>query len=236
MRKILVTSTGLALCLAACNRSPATSETGPSTQTVPVSQAATSAAAPAGSRQLQAAEPFEALTETAFSARPTELGKAVSKAEATAAAITRDLPADVASRLADQVRQVKAEQVAGNRAGIALASVEAYRTLVTAAPPSKVPNAVNLLDYAGFRYQAELRAKPIHWDDMVASAAFAQAQWGGLGPQVSDPLLKARVTAAINALRAAAASRNGAQAERAANAELALVDELETYFNGHPVA
>jgi hypothetical protein len=203
---------------------------------VPVHQAASSAVAPAGSRQLQAAEPFEALTETAFSATPTELGTAVSKAEATAAAIAGDLPADAVGRLANQVRQVKVEHAAGNRAGIALASIEAYRTLVTAAPPAKVPNAVNLLDYAGFRYQAELRARPIHWDDTVASAAFAQAQWGGLRAQVTDPLLKARVTAAINDLRAAAASRNRGQADRAANAELGLVDGLETYFNGHPVA
>ena len=236
MRTILVTSTGLALCLAACNRSPQTSGDGPLSPTVPVSHAATSAAAPAASRQLQAAEPFEALTETAFSATPTELSTAVGKAETTAATIRRDLPADAANRLTNQVRQVKVQHAAGNRAGIALASIEAYRTLVTAAPPAKVPNAVNLLDYAGFRYQADLRATPIHWDDTVASAAFAEAQWNQLRAQVNDPSLNARVSAAISDLTAAAASRNRAQAERAANAELALVDGLETYFNGHPVA
>jgi hypothetical protein len=237
MRKSLIASTALALCLvAACNRGPNASGSGPPDAALPSVQAAASAATPPASRQLQAAEPFEALTETAFSATLPELGVAITKAEAAAAAITRDLSPDAAGRLADQMRRVKAEQAAGNRAGIALASVEAYRTLVTAAPPATVPNAVNLLDYAGFRYQAELRAQPVRWDDAVASAAFAQAQWDPLMSKVRDAALKARITAAVNDLKAAAASRDGAKAERAANAELALVDELETYFNGRPVA
>ncbi|MDB5698829.1 MAG: hypothetical protein JWN69_1633 [Alphaproteobacteria bacterium] len=240
MRKVLIPSTALALCLAvACNRSPNASGSGPPNAAVPTAQAPAqapgSAATPPASRQLQAAEPFEALTETAFSATPPELGNAVTKAEAAAAAIMRDLPTEAAGRLADQVQQVKAEHAAGNRAGIALASVEAYRTLVTAAPPAHVPNTVNLLDYAGFRYQAELRAQPVRWNDAVASAAFAQSQWDQLMPKVTEAVLKVRVTAAVNDLKAAAASRDGAEAERAANAELALVDELETYFNSRPV-
>lgn len=235
MRKFLVTSTALALCLvAACNRNPNAAGSGPPTSAVPATQAP--APTPPASRQLQAAEPFEALTETAFSATPPELGTAVTKAEAAAAAIMHDLPRDAAGRLADQIRQVKAEHAAGNRAGVALASVEAYRTLVTAAPPAKVPNAVNLLDYAGFRYQADLRAQPVRWQDAVAAAAFAQAQWDQLRPKVTDAALEARVTAAVNELKAAAAVRDRAKAERAANAELALVDELETFFNGRPVA
>jgi hypothetical protein len=239
MRTILMTSAALALCLAAaCNRNPNPSGSAPPNAAVPAAQSAVLAPAttPPASRQLQAAEPFEALTETAFSATPPELGAAVTKAEAAAAVIVRDLPPEAAGRLKDQVQQVKAEHAAGNRAGIALASVEAYRTLVTAAPPAKVPNAVNLLDYAGFRYQAELRAQPVRWDDAVASATFAQAQWDQLMPKVIDAVLTARVSAAVNDLKAAAASRDRARAESAANTELALVDELETYFNGRPVA
>lgn len=237
MRKSLIASTALALCLvAACDRSPNTSASGAPDTAAPAARAQAPAPTSLASSQLQAAEPFEALTETAFSATPPELSAAVTKAEAAAAAITRDLSPDAAGRLADQMRQVKAEHAAGNRAGIALASVEAYRTLVTAAPPANVPNAVNLLDYAGFRYQADLRAQPVRWDDAVTSAAFAQAQWDPLMPKVRDAALTARVTAAVNDLKAASASRDGARAERAANAELALVDELETYFNGRPMA
>lgn len=237
MRTILIPSTALVLCLAAaCNRNPNASGSASANAAVPAAQAPTSAPPPPASRQLQAAEPFEALTETAFSATPPQLGAAVTKAEAAAAAIMGDLPPEAAGRLEHQMQQVKAEQAAGNRAGIALASIDAYRTLVTAAPPARVPNAVNLLDYAGFRYQAQLRARPVRWDDAAASAAFAQGQWGQMMPKVTDALLTARVSAAVDDLKAAAAFRDPAKAERAANTELALVDELETYFNGRPVA
>jgi hypothetical protein len=233
MRNFLMISTALALCLtAACNRKPNATQSGASNTAAPAAQTPT----PPPSPQLAAAEPFEALTETAFSAKPAELAAAVSAADTAAAAVMGDLPPDAARQLAAQVQKVKAAQAAGNRAEIALASVEAYRTLVTAAPPAKVPNAVNLLDYAGFRYQADLRAQPVRWSDAAAAAAFARAQWEPLAPKVKDAALNARFTQAVNALELAAAQMDLKRAEKAAETELALVDELETYFNGAPVA
>ena len=44
---------------------------------------------------------------------------------------------------------------------IAIAAVEGYRVLVSSvAPGANVPTEVNLLDYAGFRYDAGLKTKP----------------------------------------------------------------------------
>jgi hypothetical protein len=229
MSKILITSTAaLAICLvASCNRN---SNSTPVASPTPTASAATASALPA-SPQLAAAEPFEALAETAFSAPAPELGVAVVKAEAAATAVRHNLPADMANRLTAQMGRVRAAHQAGNRAEIALASVEAYRTLVSAAPPAKVPTAVNLLDYAGFRYQADLRAQPVRWNDAAQALLFARTNWVSLAPQVSDVALKTRVGQALDDLTAAAARHDRQKGNRAATAELGLVDELEVYFN-----
>jgi hypothetical protein len=181
--------------------------------------------------ELAAAEPFEALTETAFSASGPDLAAAAAKAEAAATAVRGHLPVDAARQLDARLAEIRAALQANNRADLAIASVEAYRTLVSAAPRARVPVEVSLLDYAGFRYQADAAAQPVRWADMAEAAAFARDTWKILSPQIGDTALRARFDRAVAALGAAVQKRDRTEAVGAATTELALVDELEAYFN-----
>ena len=184
-----------------------------------------------GTRLLAAAEPFEALTEMSFSALGLHLQRLVADADAAAMGVRASLPpasiAQLDARLADIHRAHKSD----DRAGLALSSVEAYRILVSAAPPGKVPTAVNLMDYAGFRYDADFRAKPIRWPDMKAAAAYAREQWNSISPKITDRTLTQSVDAALSDMQLAADEQNTFKARRSVAAELGFVDELEKYFS-----
>jgi hypothetical protein len=229
MWKLLITSAALLAlgATAGCDHPPPGN-------TVAAVPPPTTAPAQAPAPQLAAAEPFEALTETASTASRAELQTAALKAEAAAAAVRGYLSPQAAGELASHVVEMRAALQKDNRADMAIASVEAYRTLVSAAPRAQVPMEVNLLDYAGFRYQADLRATPIRWADMAQAGTFARSQWATLSPQVTDPSLRSRVQDAMEGLRIAQEQRDPAQADRAARMQLDLVDELEAHFNARP--
>ena len=185
----------------------------------------------ASSRLLAAAEPFEALTETAFSAQGLQLDSAIAAADRAAQGSRDLLPTASAAQLEMRLAEIHAARKSDDRAGIAIPSVEAYRILVSAARPGKVPTAVNLMDYAGFRYDADFRAKPIRWTDMKAAAAYGRQQWASISGTVVDSALKLNVEAALNDMQAGANEKNAFKARRSVNAELGHVDELETYFS-----
>jgi hypothetical protein len=115
----------------------------------------------AGARLLAAAEPFEALTEMAFSALGLHLERAIIAADAAAKSARGSLPQASIAQLDARMAEIHEAYKSDDRADLAISSVEAYRTLVSAAQPGKVPTAVNLMDYAGLRYDADFRAKPI---------------------------------------------------------------------------
>ena len=183
------------------------------------------------SRLLAAAEPFEALTEMAFLAGGSRLDSLVEAADHAAQGSRDLLPMPLNAQLDARLAEIHAARKSDDKAGVALSSIEAYRVLVSAAPPGKVPTAVNLMDYAGFRYDADFRAKPIRWPDMKAAAAFAREQWNSISPNVVDRPLTQRVEAALNDMTSGADQKNVFRARRSVTAELELVDELETYFS-----
>src|SRR3979409_1924288 len=150
----------------------------------------------ASSRLLAAAEPFEALTETAFSAQGLQLNSAIAAADRAAQGSRDLLPTASKAQLEMRLTEIHVARKSDDRAGIAIPSVEAYRILVSAARPGKVPTAVNLMDYAGFRYDADFRAKPIRWSDMKAAASFGRQQWTSIAGHVADSALKQNVEAA----------------------------------------
>jgi hypothetical protein len=185
----------------------------------------------ASSRLLAAAEPFEALTETAFSGLGLGLDSAIAAADRAAQSSRDLLPAASEAQLVGRLAEIHAARKTDDRAGMAISSVEAYRILVSAAHPSQVPTAVNLMDYAGFRYDADFRAKPVRWSDMKEAAAFARDQWSSISHEVAITSLKQRIDAALNDMAAGAAQTNTFKARRSVTAELGLVDELEKYFS-----
>jgi hypothetical protein len=185
----------------------------------------------AGARLLAAAEPFEALTEMSFSALGLHLQRLVADADAAAQGARALLPLASQAQIDSKLAEIHRAHKADDKAGLAIASVEAYRILVSAAPTGKVPTAVNLMDYAGFRYDADFRAKPIRWPDMKAAAAYAREQWNSISSKITDRTLTQSVDAALSDMQLAADTQNTFKARRSVSAELGFVDDLEKYFS-----
>lgn len=178
-----------------------------------------------------AAEPFEKLTETAFTGSRTALATTLAEALVTAQSVHALLPEQSVKRFGDEIDALKAASQNHRRAAIALSSIEVYRTLVIAvADGAKVPAGLSLLDCAGYRYQADLKSSPRQWSDMADAADFARQTWTALTPKVSSPALEAKVAGTISAMEQAACRKNASAAAKAAQTELDLVDDLEKLF------
>ncbi|MBR0551726.1 hypothetical protein [Stakelama marina] len=238
MKSPAFASAALALGLAACSSGSPNNPTA-NTLSVPSNVGSTIPSAPqqdADARRsslMAAAEPFEALTEQAETASPQKLVELIAKAKASANGASSLLPADASKQLSQRVSNMETAQSNGQPVDVALQSVEAYRLLVSnAGNTGPVPTAVSLLDYSGFRYQADLKAQPARWNDAGKAAAFAQNQWDTLGSQVQDAKLRDQMANKISDMRKAVANRDMKLAMSASTKELDLVDALEKYFNG----
>jgi hypothetical protein len=185
----------------------------------------------ASSRLLASAEPFEELTEMAFSALGLHLQRAIMAADAAAKNAPGSLSEESIAELDARLAEVHEAYKLDDRAGLAISSVEAYRILVSAAHTGKVPTAVNLMDYAGLRYDADFRAKPIRWTDMKDAAAYARERWTSISTSIADRALKETVDTAIADMELGADQQNTFKARRSVNAELGLIDELQKYFS-----
>ena len=185
-----------------------------------------------GSALLAAAEPFENLTESAFVKDTAKLDQMIATARSSAKAASRLLAPNDATALSNELAKIASARSGDNRADLALASVEAYRTLVSSvAGNKKIPKQVSLLDYSGFRYQANLKAQPIRWMDAAASVDFADREWQAISGSVTDASLNKAVRNALAAMRSASEKKDAKAAMAASTAELDLVDRLEKYFD-----
>lgn len=199
---------------------------GDQTVTVPQNETVSSTIALA-----TAAENFEALTELAFTAKPDELALLFAKAQESATGIAGPLGPEAAKSLDGRLKDAKTAIDAGNPSGTALAAVEGYKLIVSAFPPdAKMPVAVSLLDYAGFRIQADLKSEPKRWSDAQEATKYAHEQWAQIKDKVTDVALNKRFTASLVDLDKYLSAKDGGMASKAAVAELDLVDELEGFF------
>lgn len=183
------------------------------------------------SRLIAAAEPFEALTEQAFTAKGARLDQLISAVQQAADRIRPTLSQQDQAGLQRTLARIHQARQADKPHEMALAAVEGYRTLVSATRNTRVPQAVSLLDYAGFRYQADLTSQPTRWQDMNHAVQFAHRQWQGLAGQVHESRLKNRVGSALSEMETAVQTRSAAQARTSVRTALDLVDELERYFS-----
>lgn len=231
----LSASVAALLLTASCGRNTSQSNTTPvaPAQALPI-PTTTSTGNPSKADFRAAAEPFETLTETAFTATPATLDAAVAKAKSAALNVRSSLPPASTVRLDAHLAALDAAHGKKDRTALAISSIEVYRDLVTASPnTAKTPTQVSLLDYAGFRYNADLSASPARWDDMKQAVAFANDNWALLTPKVGDPQLTSKFTRAIGEMEKAAALKSRPAAAAAAKAELDLVDQLEKHFLMH---
>ncbi len=190
----------------------------------------------ASAHVLAAAEPFETLAEDAFSAGGKQLTGKIAAADSAAKSVIPVLSPAAATELAKEVKRIHDGRAASDKARVALASIEAYRVLVSSAHPGAVPTSVNLLDYAGFRYQTDLKTNPVRWPDAIAAADYARKNWTPLATRVHDSGLKMNVENSVREMEMAAKNADAKGAKMAVKSELDLVDRLENYFNRTPAA
>ncbi len=105
---------------------------------------------------------------------------------------------------------------------MALSSIEVYRVLVS---------AVN--DNAGFRYDANLKATPIRWDDMTRAVSFAHETWDAVSPKAKASPVGLRFEKAVSDMDKAVVQRSKSLAASSAKTELDLVDKLANVFSAH---
>jgi len=185
---------------------------------------------------LAAVEPFETLTETAFTATAPELAKSIDATDAAARSIATLVPGDVAQRLQAQSAAIHRAQTSGQRADVALASIEGFREVVGAVPAgAPIPADVSLLDYAGLRYDSDVQANPPRWDDTAKAIIYARERTAALAPLAQAAPLLPAMNAAISGMKTAASAHDAARARAGAKVELDLVDKLEATF-APPVA
>lgn len=181
---------------------------------------------------LAAAEPFEALTEEARSADGERLAKLMADTKAAFDTVAAKLAPGERAKLANILTTIANARRNDDRAGIALAAVEGYRALIdNTSGNGAIPKAVSLLDYAGFRYQADIAASPLRWDDAGLALRFATREWNSLEPTVKDAALREKVSKALSTMRQALDAKDAATARRAVAHELDLVDLLENHFS-----
>ena len=176
-------------------------------------------------------EPFEKLTETAFDAPWLALDQTIWEVTTAAKKMRHSLSPAEAARLEAQLSAIQTARQKQDRAGLALASIEGYRILVSAiTADAKVPTGVSLLDYAGFRYDADLRSRPVRWTDMVQVVAFARETADVLAPKMPSPALAASIDKIVLTMDQAANDRNTALAASTVKSLLDLVDQIEKAF------
>ncbi len=178
-----------------------------------------------------AAEPFEKLTEISVSATFPAIDLTIGKAEAAARGVRKLLSKNAADELAAQLSAMKSARQKHDRSGLALSSIEAYRVLVSAVTDNaKTSKGVSLLDYAGFRYDADLKASPIRWDDMALAVAFARETWNALSPRAQGSPVATRFEKAITDMERAVPRKSKSLAASSVKMELDLVDQFEKFF------
>lgn len=221
------------MALAACGRKPATPAADARSTAVQGEAATTRPVTVDVNAGLRAsAEPFEKLTETAFTTPMTTLDQTISEATAAADRSRASLAPDAAKRLHAQLAAMTSARQRQDRAGLALASIEAYRVLVNGVTAdAKSPTAVSLLDYAGFRYDADLKAGPARWGDMKQAVAFARQTSGALAAKSADPALMGRMDKVVAEMDKAASDHDAKLAASSVKTELDLVDQLEKAFS-----
>ena len=200
-------------------------------QTTPASKA-TPADKSSSKKLRDAAEPFEKLTEISFSAALLKIDQTIGEAEAAAERTRGFLSNEAARQLDAQIAAIKSARQKQDRAGLALSAIEAYRVLVSAVTDNaKVPTEVSLLDYSGFRYDADLKASPIRWDDMAQAISFARKNWVTISPRVKSAQLAADFEKTITDMDNAVVQRSKKLATSSVKTELDLVDQLENFFS-----
>ncbi len=184
-----------------------------------------------GKSRFAAAEAFEALAEKAFTASPADLKRAIKIADDATLALGKSVPDSLAESLQNRLAEIREAGNSEHRPDLALAAIEAFREIVgTTSILSNQPVEVGLLDYAGFRINADAQAQPPRWQDMNEAMSFARARWAMISQFPALSKLRDPFDTVLKKLQAAIATHDVNRTRAAAKTELDMVDELEAAF------
>ena len=181
---------------------------------------------------LKATDPFEGLAETALGGDAAKIAKAFKAAKGGRIATRALLTPATAARFDQLFDELAAAQGKKDGVVVALQAAEVYKLLVSSCDASAlaVPMEVSLLDYAGFRTNALLKAAAPDWPALAATALEANGNWAKIRARVTDKKLQADMDKAQEGLAAAAANRDVSLSRASAKSDLDLVDDLEGHF------
>jgi hypothetical protein len=179
-----------------------------------------------------AAEPFEAVTEAGLDGAGAKTAAAVKTAEAGRSATRALLTPTAAARFDRLFDELTGAQAKKEGVAVAVQAAEIYKLLVSSVDASilTVPMEVSLLDYAGFRTNALLKAAGPDWQALAATAHEANSNWAKIRGGVTDQKLQAAMDRAQAGLASAAQKHNAGLGQSSAADDLNLVDALEAYF------
>ena len=181
---------------------------------------------------LKATDPFEGLTESALDGDAAKIAKAFKGAKAGRGATRALLTPETGTRFDKLFDELAAAHGKKDSVAVALQAAELYKLLVSSCDASAlaVPMEVALLDYAGFRTTALLKAAAPDWQAIADTAREANGNWAKIRDRVSDKKLQADMDGAQKGLTSAALKRDVALCQSSAKSDLDLVDDLEGHF------
>ena len=195
-------------------------------------RAATRDSDPNNALLLNAASPFEDLTEYAEAGNQAGMDQAVAAYHREAGSLRALLTPHAGQRLDALTSQIEQARAAGDDHAVAVHAVEAYRVLIEALDQKTlvVPAEVSLMDYAGFKLGVQTRAAQPDWTTMQATADETRRFWSPIEPRVQDTALRDAINTTIRGMEQATRAQDLRMTAFAAQVDLDLVDLLEHYF------
>lgn len=184
----------------------------------------------------QASEIAEQLSENAPTINAATFAKSMSNINELNPQLSALLPTaqkKAFDALADGIRHA---WTTGDRSNLAIQSIEAYRLLQEAVPrgTQAIPVQVAQLDYVGFKLNALLTSGSTDWTRVANTVQEAKTWWTAIEPHTSNATLKEAMNRSLLGMKDAVDQKDAKMMHFAADMELILVDELETFFLANP--
>jgi len=179
-----------------------------------------------------AMSPYEDLIEYALADNVAKVKKTIQSLDVSDARLITVLSERAIRHLNSNLEKMVAAEKSSDYAGIALYSVNSYKTIVDELNVAEltIPVEVAILDFVGFKIHVLLKQKNVDWRSIGEVVLEGSSRWNKIKENVSNKALQNTMNTTIDGLQAAVKSKNIEMLKFAAQVVLDLVDLLEGYF------
>jgi len=179
-----------------------------------------------------AMSPYEDLIEYALADNVAKVKKTIQSLDVSDARLITVLSERAIRYLNSNLEKMVAAEKSSDYAGIALYSVNSYKTIVDELNVAEltIPVEVAILDFVGFKIHVLLKQKNVDWRSIGEVVLEGSSRWNKIKENVSNKALQDTMNTTIDGLQAAVKSKNIEMLKFAAQVVLDLVDLLEGYF------